>query len=310
MDLGLDDLGKGFPGTTWSQWNARFRDDVRDFVRGMPNMVGMLMTRLYGSTDLFPDRGDTVYRPPQSVNFVTSHDGFCLYDLVSYDAKHNEANGNGNNDGTNDNRSWNCGWEGDLGVPGDVLALRRRQVKNFCCILMLSAGTPMFVAGDEFMNTQQGNNNPYNQDNETTWLDWTLLEKNADIHRFFKRMIALRKRMPQLGQREFWGASVAWYGAEGSPDLTYDSRSLAFRISGAAATPAAEDLYVMLNSWWQPVTFTIQESGPWRRLVDTSVESPDDFLDRASAPTLGSRQVHVAPRSVVILIKAPQIDLR
>jgi glycogen operon protein len=151
------------------------RDDVRAFVRGEGSKVGALMQRLYGSDDLFPDGPLDVYRPFQSVNFITAHDGFCLYDLVAYDRKHNEANGHGNNDGTSDNRSWNCGWEGDQCVPGEVLTLRRRQVKNFFTLLMLANGTPMFCAGDEFLNTQGGNNNPYNQDNETTWLDWSLL---------------------------------------------------------------------------------------------------------------------------------------
>ncbi len=178
-DISAYQLGRNFPGLTWLQWNGKFRDDARASSRSDPGMVGALMQRLYGSDDLFPDSLDDLYRPHQSVNFVTAHDGFCLYDLVSYNDKHNEANGNGNTDGTDHNLSWNCGWEGDENAPDDVMALRRRQVKNFCCLLMLANGTPMFVAGDEFMNTQRGNNNPYNQDNEITWLDWDLLERTA-----------------------------------------------------------------------------------------------------------------------------------
>src|SRR5581483_8693394 len=181
-DVAAYQLGRSFPGMNWQQWNGRFRDDVRSFVKSDNGMVGALMARLYGSDDLFPGDLFNAYRPYQSVNYVTSHDGFCLYDLVSYNQKHNEANGNDNRDGPDSNLSWNCGWEGDAGAPLEVLALRRRQAKNFCCLLFLANGTPMFLAGDEFLNTQGGNNNPYNQDNATTWLDWSLLQKNAGMH--------------------------------------------------------------------------------------------------------------------------------
>ncbi|NTU80101.1 MAG: glycogen-debranching protein, partial [Chloroflexales bacterium] len=171
-DIASYQLGRSFPGQVWRQWNGKFRDDLRAFVKGDPGKIGALMQRLYGSDDLFPDSPGEVYRPFQSVNFLTAHDGFCLYDLTAYNERHNHANGHGNSDGANDNASWNCGWEGDVGAPPEVLALRRRQVKNFFALLMLANGTPMFCAGDEFLNTQRGNNNPYNQDNEITWLDW------------------------------------------------------------------------------------------------------------------------------------------
>ena len=141
-DIGSYLLGRSFPGLTWRQWNGKFRDDLRSFVKGDPGMVGALMQRLYGSDDLFPDGPVEVYRPYQSVNYITAHDGFCLYDLVAYNEKHNEANGHNNTDGTNDNLSWNCGWEGDSGVSREVMALRRQQVKNFFCLLMLANGTP------------------------------------------------------------------------------------------------------------------------------------------------------------------------
>ena len=154
----------------------------------------------------------------KSVNFVTCHDGMCLYDLVSY---------------TNDSqRSWNCGWEGDADAPEDVIALRKRQVKNFCCLLMLANGTPMFRAGDEFMNTQSGDPNPYSKDDETVWLDWRRLELNRDVFRFFKHMIAFRKAHPSIGRSGFWGDQVRWYGVSGQPDLSYDSHALAFFLSG------------------------------------------------------------------------------
>ena len=150
-------LGRTFPGISWLQWNGMYRDDVRAFVKGEAGMVSALMTRLYGSNDLFPDDVMNAYHAYQSVNFVTCHDGFCLYDLVAYNQKHNEVNGHNNSDGADHNLSWNCGWEGDENVPGEVIALRKQQVKNFCCLLFLSNGTPMFRAGDEFMNTQRGN---------------------------------------------------------------------------------------------------------------------------------------------------------
>ena len=166
-------------------------------------MVGALMRRLGRSDDLFPDGPGDVYRPYQTVNYITSHDGFCLYDLVAYNQKHNEANGQANRDGPADNRSWNCGWEGDDGAPPEVLALRRQQVKNFFTLLMLANGTPMFCAGDEFLNTQHGNNNPYNQDNETTWLDWSFSKEPGhlsllSIHDFLPKSAAMDRAQPLL----------------------------------------------------------------------------------------------------------------
>jgi isoamylase len=195
-DTGAYQLGRGFPGTTWLQWNAQFRDDGRRFVKGDAGMVPDLMRRIYGSDDLFPDSRSDAYHAYQTVNYIDAHDGFTLYDLVSYNQKHNWKNGHNNQDGMDQNYSWNCGHEGDKGAPAEVLALRRKQVKNFCCLLLLSNGIPMFRAGDEFLNTQFGNNNPYNQDNEIGWLDWSQLQANQDIFRFFKKMIAFRKLRP------------------------------------------------------------------------------------------------------------------
>ena len=206
------------------------------------------MQRLYGSDDLFPDGLNETCRPHQSINFVTAHDGFCLYDLVAYDRKHNDANGHGNTDGTDDNLSWNCGGEGDANAPPAVLALRRQQAKNFCALLMLANGIPMIVAGDEFLNTQRGNNNPYNQDNEITWLDWARLERNRDIFRFFKLMIAFRKSHACIGRPVFWREDVAWYGPDGPVDLGHESRSVAFLLRGAGVGDG--DLYVMINGHW------------------------------------------------------------
>jgi len=289
-------LGHSFPGVTWSQWNADFRDDVRRFVRGDEGMVGALMTRLYGSADLFPDDRMNAYHPYQSINFVTAHDGFTLYDLVSYNQKRNWANGEDNRDGNNNNLSWNCGWEGDANVPEEVIQLRVRQAKNFCCLLFLSAGTPMFRAGDEFLQTQAGNNNPYNQNNETSWLDWSRLEKNAGMFSFFKKMVAFRKAHPSLCRSRFWRDDVVWHGVEEKPDLSYESRSLAFYLNGKSQNDA--DLYVMINSYWEPLQFRVQqgEAHEWKRVIDTGLDDrPEELMD--------SLNCSVGPRSIVVLVR-------
>jgi isoamylase len=302
-DISSYQLGQGFPGSTWRQWNGKFRDDIRAFVRSDPALVPALMRRLYGSDDLFPDTLEEVYRPYQSVNFVTAHDGFCLYDLVAYNFKHNEANGHANTDGSNDNLSWNCGWEGDADVPAEVMCLRRRQVKNFCALLMLANGTPMFVAGDEFMNTQRGNNNPYNQDNEITWLDWDRLEQNRDIFRFFKGMIAFRKAHPSIGRSRYWREDVRWYGVSLYPDLSFHSHTLAYCLHGAAQNDV--DIYVMINAYWEELIFTVQEgqAGDWLRVVDTSLPGPDDICEAGCEVHLADLRYTVGPRSIVVLVK-------
>ena len=300
-DIEAYQLGCSFPGTNWMQWNGHYRDDVRRFVRGDPGLVGALMQRLYGSDDLFPDTLDEAQRPYQSVNFITSHDGFSLYDQVAHNWKHNEANGQFCADGANDNLSWNCGWEGDSGASKQVLALRRRQVKNFFVLLMLSNGTPMFCAGDEFMNTQGGNNNPYNQDNETTWLDWELRKRNHSTHRFFKHMIAFRKAHPSIGRSCYWRDDVRWYGPEGSVDWSYESRQLAYALHGESE--GDDDLFVMINSHWEDAVFTVQEGEPgeWLRVVDTALRAPKDIVSEGHEVILTSRRYTVKARSVVVL---------
>ncbi len=304
-DLSSYELGRSFPGLPWLQWNGKFRDDLRAFVKGDPGMVPAAMTRIYGSSDLFPDDIMNAYHAYQSVNFITCHDGFCLYDLVSYNRRHNEANGHNNTNGSDYNLSWNCGWEGDEKVPPEVLVLRKRQVKNFCCLLFLSNGTPMFTAGDEFMNTQKGNNNPYNQDNETTWLDWDLLDKNRDIFRFFKNLIAFRKSHPSLGRSRFWRDDVRWYGVGEAPDLAFDSHTLAWCLHGASQND--NDIYVMVNAYWQALTFVVQEGKPheWFRVVDTSLPSPQDFCEPETEQGLQSLNYCVGPRSTVVLVRKP-----
>ena len=298
------ELGRSFPGQSWSQWNGKFRDDVRAFVKSDAGKVGALMARLYGSSDLFPDDLDDAYHPLQSVNYITSHDGFCLYDLVAYNDKHNLANGQNNTDGTDNNLSWNCGWEGDQNVPPEVVQLRKRQIKNFFTILMVSNGTPMFCAGDEFVNTQGGNNNPWNQDNETTWLDWDLLKQNRDMFRFFKGMIAFRKAHPSLARSRFWRDDISWYGINGQVDLGYLSHSLAFCLHGGSQQD--RDIYVMINAYWEDLNFQIQEGevNGWMRVADTSMPSPLDLLESGKEEALGSLNYKVKARSVVVLVKS------
>ena len=300
---GVYQLGRAFPGIMACQWNGQYRDDLRRFVKGDPGMVPTLMRRLYGSDDLFPDDRMHAYHPHQSVNYIASHDGFTLYDLVAYNQKRNWPNGHENTDGSDENHSWKCGWEGDEGVPPEVLKLRKQQIKNFCCLLFLSNGTPMFRAGDEFMHTQAGNNNPYNQDNETAWIDWDRLHVNTDLFRFFKLMIAFRKAHPSLARSRFWREDVRWYGVGHDTDLTDDSHSLAFALHGRSQQDL--DIYVMINAYWEALTFQIQEgvANLWRRVVDTSLESTLDFLEPGNEIPLQSLHYRVPGRAVVVLVR-------
>jgi len=280
-------LGGAWPGVGWRQWNDRFRDDVRSFLRGDEGYVGALQQRIQGSPDLFT-------APAHSVNFVTCHDGFTLHDLVSYDRKHNEANGERNRDGSDHNRSWNCGWEGEDGAPAAVLALRRRQLRNAWCLLLLSHGVPMWTAGDEFGRTQGGNNNAYNQDNPTSWVDWERAAAYADLERFVGCLLGLRHGQPVFSETDFWGDAVRWFGATGPPDLGVHSRSAAWQVG---------DLYVMANIWTEPISFDIQVPGPWCRVVDTNLASPDDIVEVAAGargPAIDAHYV-VAPHSIVVL---------
>jgi glycogen operon protein len=300
-DIGTYQLGRAFPGLTWHQWNGQYRDDVRSFVKSDAGQVPALMRRLYGSDDLFPNTLLDACRPYQTVNFIDCHDGFNLYDLVSYNRKHNEANGHNNVDGTDANLSWNCGHEGDVHVPPQVLALRKQQIKNFCALLMLSNGTPMFVAGDEFLHTQRGNNNPYNQDNEITWLDWDRLESNGDIFRFFKLMIAFRKAHRSIHRPTFWREDVHWYGVTGPVDFSPEARTLAYCLKGDSEYD--NDLYVLINANWKDVDFAIQEGAGWKRVIDTSRPGPQDILDPGHEEPIGDSRYRVKARSVVVLIK-------
>jgi len=300
---GAYQLGTSFPGMYWHQWNGMFRDDIRRFVRGDVGAVPSVMRRLYGSDDLFPDRIEEARRPFYSINYVVSHDGFTLYDLVSYNERQNEANGHANTDGPQNNFSWNCGWEGDNGTPANVIALRKQQAKNFFCLLMLANGIPMFVAGDEFLHTQGGNTNPYNQDNLTTWLDWSRLNTHADIFRFVKLMIAFRKAHPTICRSVFWRDDIRWHGVNSETDLSFHSHTLAYYLRGASVQDA--DLYVMINGFAEPLSFTICDGfrKPWMRVVDTSLASPDDICLPGNEVQVQGSKYRVQARSIAVLMQ-------
>ena len=292
---GTHELGRSWPGVGWMQWNDRYREDVRGLLRAEPGLIPALIRRVEGSPDIFDAPS---HSPLHSVNFLSCHDGFTLYDVVAYNHKHNEANRHHNTDGAGDNRSWNCGWEGDDGVPDDVLALRQRQLRNAWSILAMSHGVPMVAMGDEFGRTQRGNNNAYNQDNETSWVDWVRRDRFTDLERFVGGVLALRHRHPVLSQPQWWDDAVRFFGASGEADTAEHSRSLAWTVG---------DLYVIVNAYWEPLEFAIQTAGPWTRVVDTSRLSPDDVVDPGAAPVVGDRY-DVAARSVVILERRPGVS--
>ena len=240
-------------------------------------------------------------RPFQSINYVNSHDGFTLYDLVSYNQRRNQANGENGLDGKNE-LSWNCGYEGDAaGLPPEVLALRIQQAKNYFVLLMLSAGTPMFRMGDEFLQTQFGNNNPYNQDNETSWLNWRRAEEFDDFLDFCRLVIAFRKSHSSLCRTVFWHDAIRWYGTEHAPDLSSNSRSIAYCLHGTHEDPY--DLYVLINADSQPKTFGIFEKSPeeWRLVIDTSLGRPFDIVSYETTVSFVSNYAQVAARSIVVL---------
>jgi isoamylase len=304
---GLYQVGS-FVGDSWKEWNGRFRDDVRSFFRSEEGSVTRLADRLIGSPEIYSHKQREA---EQSVNFVTCHDGFTLNDLVSYNEKHNEANGEDNRDGANDNRSWNCSFEGPTNDPA-VEKLRNRQVKNFLTVTMLSLGLPMIQMGDEVRRTQQGNNNAYCQDSETSWLDWTLVAKHADVHRFMKLLI--RRRLLRDLEAEYQlvtlnqllhDANIAWHGVKlGQPDWSHYSHSLALSLD---VRDEGIRLYCILNAYWEPLDFELPATGngdrdPWRRWIDTSLDSPRDIVEWRISPPIPGRTYRVGPRSMVVLL--------
>ncbi|MBN1910434.1 MAG: glycogen debranching protein GlgX [Pirellulales bacterium] len=295
---GLHQLGKFPAWGRWAELNGMFRDDVRHFVRSDPHAIAPLAKRICGSLDIY---GDASRHPYHSINFITCHDGFTLNDLVSYNDKHNWENGEDDQDGCSYNVSWNCGIEGPTDDP-EILDLRRRQMKNYFAILMVSQGVPFILHGDEFARTQNGNNNAYCQDNPTTWIDWRLAKENADLLRFARMMIALRMKHFAISREEFVNRTN-WHGTQlGDPDWTGESRALAFQLHGWHEHP---DVYVMLNAHWEPQRFALPSrdwEDRWRRLVDTSLASPEDIVEGEKAVSLDPADNYVVnPRTTVIL---------
>ena len=302
---GLYQVGS-FIGDNWKEWNGRFRDDVRSFLRGEENEVRRFADRFVGSPEIY---GHKEREAEQSVNFVTCHDGFTLNDLVSYNEKHNEANGEANRDGANDNRSWNCGAEGPTDDP-EVEKLRNRQTKNFLTITMLSLGVPMILMGDEARRSQHGNNNAYCQDNETSWFDWTLVTKHAELHRFVKLLFARRLLRDVEHEHErvslnqlIRKAGKGWHGVKlGQPDWSDHSHSIAFT---AEIRRMGLIFHVIANSYWESLDFELPKlrdsSGDrWRRWIDTSLDTPSDIVEWQAAPSISDCSYRCGPRSVIV----------
>ncbi len=301
---GLYQVGH-FPGDTFAEWNGSYRDTVRSFLRGDEDVIETLMARIVGSVDLFsgPRR-----RPHHSVNFVTCHDGFTLNDLVSYNCKHNEANGERNHDGSDGNLSWNSGVEGPTGAP-EVAAVRARQVRNFLCLLLLSHGTPMLLMGDEVRRTQDGNNNAYCQNNPLGWFDWKGLTRHADLLRFTRLLVKFAQALPLLQVDRFWAVTspdrpgdLSWHGIEvGRPDWSHRSHSLAYTLHDPTGT---HDTHVLLNAYWRPLEFALPEppdGRTWHRIVDTSLTAPDDCQQPGESAPLHERIYRVESHTVVVL---------
>ena len=304
---GLYQVG-AFPGLSWTEWNGRYRDVIRRFLRGDRGITGEVASCIAGSSDLYADDGRL---PGNSINFVTCHDGFTLRDLVSYNYKHNEANGEDNRDGTNDNLSWNCGFEGETDDSA-VVALRRRQAKNFIAILMISRGVPMLLAGDEIWRTQRGNNNAWCQDNELSWFDWNLVETERDMLEFVRGMIALRRRHPSLIRNAFFTGNpmpgrdmpdIAWHGIRLNEPPWHDglAQFLAFTIAGLTANE--EDLHVILNMAGVPIDVSLPavSEKSWYAVVDTASGTTTGVSPGENQSPVFTTVLQVQPHSVVIL---------
>ncbi len=304
-----------FPGGRWAEWNDRYRDDIRKFWRGDAHETRHFATRVSGSSDLYLRDGR---KPFHSINFITSHDGFTMNDLVSYEQKHNEENGEDSRDGSNANYSSNYGYEGHTVNPV-IEAIRERQIRNFFATLLLSLGTPMLLGGDEFRRTQHGNNNAYCQDNDVSWFNWELLEKNKAIFRFVKQLIALRLRHPTFLRPEFYTGEngsyaipdISWFNHKGDePDWNNECKGLAFRVDGSKADTWADrddnDFLFMVNAGMRPLIFTLPEAledKKWVRVIDTSLPSPHDIVDPGKEEELENpKQYLVEDRTLVLLM--------
>jgi isoamylase len=311
-DIGTYQVGN-FP-VDWSEWNGRFRDTVRRFVKGDSGQLPDLGWRLTGSADIYGDDGRSAYN---SINFITCHDGFTLNDLVTYNEKHNDQNGENNNDGANDNNSWNCGAEGET-EDARILALRRQLMKNHACLLFFASGTPMMLGGDEFARTQRGNNNAYCQDNVVSWFDWDSAARNADLVEFFRKAIAFARRFPVLQRRSFaLGADLdddglpdlMWYGTSGGDPRWSDpeARTLCVQLDSEAADPSRpQRLFFIFNAHYEicPVQLPPLDAPlTWHRAIDTSLAAGDDFADPGAEVRLDPGNAYIAnPRSTVVLL--------
>lgn len=304
---GLYQVGT-FIGDSWKEWNGKFRDDVRSFLKGDQGFVTKFVTRLVGSPDLYAQQER---EPEQSINFVTCHDGFTLNDLVSYNSKHNEANGEDNRDGSNDNISWNGGEEGPTNNP-IIEAWRNRQIKNFFAITLLSVGAPMILMGDEIRRTQQGNNNAYCQDNELSWFDWSLINKHKDLFRFVKELI--NHRIIRDSAQEEYAMSlrelldqrlITWHGVKlNEPDWAENSHSIAFTVQSLSGSMA---MHFLVNAYSEPLTFelphlTLDPKHVWKRWIDTNLPSPQDICEWDDAPEVNDYVYTINAYSVAILI--------
>jgi isoamylase len=286
-----------WPGFRWAEWNGRYRDSLRRFLRGEPGLLGEVATRIAGSSDFYAQAGKA---PASGVNFITCHDGFTLWDLVSYDRKRNDANAEHGRDGRDDNFSWNSGIEGETDDAA-ILRLRGQRARNAVALLFLSQGVPMLLAGDETLRTQRGNNNAYCQDNALSWLDWSHTPGQRQMLRFTREMIALRKRHPSLRRKRFLEPDeIRWYGE--TLDLPRwddpDARVLCFTLLGV--TPSEPALHVLINMAATPCVLSLPNVLPrtWRRIADTTIPAPDDVTP-AGVPMIGA-QYRLPPHGVAI----------
>jgi glycogen operon protein len=312
-DLGTYEVGN-FP-VDWSEWNGKFRDTVRRFIKGDPGQTAEMGWRITGSVDLYGDDGRSAYN---SVNFVTCHDGFTLYDLVSYNQKHNEANGEQNRDGSDDNLSWNCGVEGETS-ESEVLRLRERMVKNHVCCLFFSSGTPMLLAGDECLRTQRGNNNAYCQDNAIGWFDWELVAGNRHMVEFIRKTIALTRRYTILQRRKFYLGKdldadavpdLSWFAPDGGPPdwNNPESRTLCMQLDGSEEKSDLGEyrLFIVWHADWRIKEVRLPELGDgrrWFRVLDTSLPDGEDLAEPGNEVRIDPPGKYlVNPRSTVLLV--------
>lgn len=304
---GLYQVGSFPSWKRWSEWNGKYRDDLRQFLKGDAGFAHLVVDRIAGSHDLY----DPVHRGKNaSVNFITCHDGFTLNDLYSYNKKHNKANGWDNTDGDDHNHSWNCGVEGKTDNP-KILKLRNKMVKNACAILLASQGTPMILSGDEFGNTQYGNNNPYCQDNEISWLDWNLLEKNKDLFLFFKNMIQLRKNHPLLqdstAPAECGLPHVSKHGVQAwQLSKCPETRMVGVLFAGRNVSDDADEMiYIAINSHWEKHNVLLPdlpEGFQWKQIINTALAAGKDFTQEKDAQPLMQQSIEIQARSVIILL--------